>query len=81
MARKRNEKFRGHKSHGHGVKSRRGAGKRGGKGMAGGHKHRLFWIMKNFGPDLYSFAENLVTIWRKAAHEHKVGSGMFIAKK
>jgi sarcosine/dimethylglycine N-methyltransferase len=38
-------------------------------------------ILKNFGPDLYSFAENLVTIWRKAAHEHKVGSGMFIAKK
>jgi large subunit ribosomal protein L15 len=53
MARKRNEKFRGHKSHGHGVKSRRGAGKRGGKGMAGGHKHRLFWIMKNFGPEYF----------------------------
>jgi ubiquinone/menaquinone biosynthesis C-methylase UbiE len=38
-------------------------------------------IMKNFGPELFDFASNLVTIWRKASHEHKVGSGMFIAKK
>ncbi|OGC43859.1 hypothetical protein A2Y85_06625 [candidate division WOR-3 bacterium RBG_13_43_14] len=38
-------------------------------------------ILQNFGQDLYTFAENLVTIWRKAAHEHKVGSGTFIAKK
>lgn len=38
-------------------------------------------ILQNFGSDLYGFAENLVTIWRKAAHEHKVGSGMFTAKK
>jgi ubiquinone/menaquinone biosynthesis C-methylase UbiE len=38
-------------------------------------------ILKGFGQDLYSFAENLVTIWRKAAHEHKVGSGLFIGKK
>lgn len=53
MARKRNEKFRGKKSHGHGVKSRRGAGKRGGRGMAGGHKHRLFHIMKYYGPDYF----------------------------
>jgi len=53
MARKRNEKFRGKKSHGHGVKSRRGAGKRGGKGMAGGHKHRLMYIYKTFGPDYF----------------------------
>ncbi len=38
-------------------------------------------ILKNFGPELFDFANNLVTIWRKASHEHKVGSGMFIAKK
>ncbi|MEO0116093.1 MAG: methyltransferase domain-containing protein [candidate division WOR-3 bacterium] len=38
-------------------------------------------IEKNFGPDLYKFAENLVTIWRKAAHEHKVGRGLFIGQK
>ncbi|MEO0162031.1 MAG: methyltransferase domain-containing protein, partial [candidate division WOR-3 bacterium] len=38
-------------------------------------------ILKNFGQDLYNFAENLVTIWRKAAHEHKVGSGLFIGQK
>ncbi|MEO0124742.1 MAG: methyltransferase domain-containing protein [candidate division WOR-3 bacterium] len=38
-------------------------------------------IEKNFGSDLYKFAENLVTIWRKAAHEHKVGRGLFIGQK
>ena len=38
-------------------------------------------IQKNFGPELYSFAENLVTIWRKASHDHKVGRGLFIGKK
>jgi len=38
-------------------------------------------ITKNFGPDLFVFAENLVAIWRKAAHEHKVGRGFYIALK
>jgi ubiquinone/menaquinone biosynthesis C-methylase UbiE len=38
-------------------------------------------IVKNFGPDLFAFAENLVAIWRKAAHEHKVGRGFYIAQK
>jgi ubiquinone/menaquinone biosynthesis C-methylase UbiE len=38
-------------------------------------------ILKNFGPDLFGFASNLVTIWQKASHEHKVGRGLFIAKK
>jgi ubiquinone/menaquinone biosynthesis C-methylase UbiE len=38
-------------------------------------------IVKNFGPDLFKFAENLVAIWRKAAHEHKVGRGFYIAQK
>ncbi len=38
-------------------------------------------IMKNFGQDLFDFASNLVTIWRKAAREHKVGRGLFIGQK
>ncbi|MEO0115424.1 MAG: methyltransferase domain-containing protein [candidate division WOR-3 bacterium] len=38
-------------------------------------------ILKDFGKDLFDFASNLVTIWRKAAHEHKVGRGLFIGKK
>jgi|UniRef100_A0A7C3UPT9 ubiquinone/menaquinone biosynthesis C-methylase UbiE len=38
-------------------------------------------IEENFGPDLYKFAENLVTIWLKAAREHKVGRGLFIGQK
>lgn len=38
-------------------------------------------ITKNFGADLFTFAENLVAMWRKAAHEHKVGRGFYIAQK
>ncbi len=38
-------------------------------------------ILQNFGQDLFNFASNLVTIWRKAAHEHKVGRGLYIAQK
>jgi len=38
-------------------------------------------IMENFGKELFDFASNLVTIWRKAAKEHKVGRGFFIAQK
>jgi sarcosine/dimethylglycine N-methyltransferase len=38
-------------------------------------------ILKNFGQDLFDFASNLVTIWQKAAHEHKVGRGLFVAQK
>ncbi len=38
-------------------------------------------ILKNFGNDLYGFAENLVTIWRKAANDHKVGRGLFVGQK
>lgn len=38
-------------------------------------------ITKQFGPDLYTFAENLVTMWRKAAYEHKVGRGFYIGQK
>ena len=38
-------------------------------------------IIQNFGKDLFDFASNLVTIWQKAAHEHKVGRGFYIGKK
>ena len=53
MTTKRNYKFRGKKTHGHGTKARRGAGKRGGRGMAGNHKHRLFHILKYYGKDYF----------------------------
>jgi ubiquinone/menaquinone biosynthesis C-methylase UbiE len=38
-------------------------------------------ILQNFGKDLFDFASNLVMVWQKAAHEHKVGRGLFIAQK
>ncbi len=38
-------------------------------------------ILDNFGKDLFDFASNLVTIWQKAAHKHKVGRGLFIGQK
>ncbi len=53
MAKKRNERFRGKKTHGHGVKARRGAGKRGGRGMAGNHKHRYMHVIKYYGKDYF----------------------------
>ena len=53
MAKKRNAKFRGLKTRGHGIKARRGAGKRGGRGMAGNHKHRYIHIIKFYGKDYF----------------------------
>ena len=53
MAKKRNSKFRGKKTRGHGIKARRGAGKRGGKGMAGNHKHRYIHVIKYYGKDYF----------------------------
>lgn len=47
------EKMRGKKTHGHGIKARRGAGKRGGRGMAGNHKHRYMHIIKYYGKDYF----------------------------
>ena len=47
----RTEKFRGSRTHGHGMKARRGAGKRGGKGKAGAWKHRKMWIRRVYGPN------------------------------
>jgi large subunit ribosomal protein L15 len=53
MARKRNVKFRGKKTRGHGIKARRGAGKRGGKGMAGSLKHRYIHVIQHYGKDYF----------------------------
>lgn len=38
-------------------------------------------IEKNFGPELYAFAEGLVNLWRDAAHRHQVGRGWYQAEK
>jgi ubiquinone/menaquinone biosynthesis C-methylase UbiE len=38
-------------------------------------------IIKANGPDIYAFAEKLVTDWSAAAHAHKVGRGFYIAQK
>jgi len=45
----RTYKFRGHRTHGRGYKSGRGAGIRGGKGNAGLHKHK-FMAMNKYAP-------------------------------
>jgi len=51
MKQKKVVKKRGSKTHGYGSKKKhRGAGSRGGRGMAGVTKHRKFWVMKN-APD------------------------------
>lgn len=46
----RTEKFRGSRTHGRGKKAGRGAGKRGGKGNAGLHKHKTQYMLK-YMPD------------------------------
>jgi large subunit ribosomal protein L15 len=46
MAKKRSEKFRGMRTHGHGRNARRGHGKRGGVGNAGSFTHRFIKIYK-----------------------------------
>ncbi len=46
----RTEKFRGSRTHGRGKKAGRGAGKRGGKGNAGLHKHKVQYMLK-YMPD------------------------------
>lgn len=42
----RTDRFRGKRTHGRGKKAGRGAGKRGGKGNAGLHKHRFIYTLK-----------------------------------
>lgn len=46
VAKKRSEKFRGMRTHGHGKNARRGHGKRGGVGNAGSFTHRFIKIYK-----------------------------------
>ncbi|HNX47077.1 MAG TPA: uL15m family ribosomal protein [Methanomassiliicoccales archaeon] len=46
----RTDKFRGSRTHGRGKKAGRGAGKRGGKGNAGLHKHKVQYMLK-YMPD------------------------------
>ncbi|MCK5772363.1 MAG: uL15 family ribosomal protein, partial [Thermoplasmata archaeon] len=53
MPGKKTFKLRGKKTHGHGTKARRGAGKRGGRGMAGNHKHRYMHVIKYYGKDYF----------------------------
>lgn len=43
----RTEKYRGSRTHGRGKKAGRGAGKRGGRGNAGLHKHKYITTVKN----------------------------------
>lgn len=50
---KKTVKKRGKKTHGHGIKARRGAGKRGGRGNAGNHKHRYMHFIKYYGKDYF----------------------------
>jgi large subunit ribosomal protein L15 len=42
----RTKKFRGSRTHGRGKKAGRGAGKRGGRGNAGLHKHKYMYVVK-----------------------------------
>ncbi|MCI4350621.1 MAG: 50S ribosomal protein L15 [Thermoplasmata archaeon] len=46
----RTRKFRGHRTHGRGIKAGRGAGKQGGRGNAGLHKYK-FKSMLIYAPD------------------------------
>ncbi len=46
----RTDKFRGSRTHGRGKKAGRGAGKRGGTGNAGLHKHKVQYMLK-YMPD------------------------------
>lgn len=46
----RTRKLRGSRTHGRGKKHGRGAGGRGGTGMAGLHKHKFKWMIK-YAPD------------------------------
>jgi large subunit ribosomal protein L15 len=51
--RKKARKFRGSRTHGRGCAKRgRGSGEKGGKGMAGGHKHKWSYILR-YMPDYF----------------------------
>jgi large subunit ribosomal protein L15 len=69
MSRKRTEKMRGGRTHGRGKKAGRGAGKRGGRGNAGLHKHRHMHMLKN-DPDHFGrkgFKRHPALSWDKTA--------------
>ncbi len=55
--RKKNTRFRGKTTYGYGsMKKHRGAGNRGGRGMAGSGKRadqRKTWILKHYGPEYF----------------------------
>ena len=38
-------------------------------------------IEEGFGPELYLAAERGILAWNKAAHDKKVGRGLWVAKK
>ena len=52
MGKTKTSKHRGSRTHGRGKKAGRGKGKRGGHGMAGTHKHKYMWVLKNH-PDYF----------------------------
>lgn len=67
MVSDRTKRFRGSRTHGRGKKAGRGAGLRGGRGMAGGHKHKWLHIVKyepeHFGR--YGFKKPPETVIKK----------------
>ena len=46
MAKNKSRKMRGSNTYGHGIKGRRGAGRRGGRGDSGLGKHHKMWMLK-----------------------------------
>ena len=65
MISRRNERFRGSRTHGRGKKAGRGKGMRGGHGNAGLHKHRDMYLLKymrdQFGRHGFNRPTNLIT--------------------
>ncbi len=47
MAKRRSRKMRGSNTHGHGIKGRRGKGRKGGKGLPGIGKHHWSYALKH----------------------------------
>jgi large subunit ribosomal protein L15 len=75
----RTERFRGGRTHGRGKKAGRGAGKRGGRGNAGLHKHKFSYLLKymrdHYGRHGFKRAPNLakadITINLSELNQHK----------
>ena len=68
MKRKKSRKMRGSNTYGHGIKGRRGAGRRGGYGDSGLGKHHKMWMIKygkkwgNYGFTSHHPKENINVI-------------------